>query len=536
MIKKRYGAIFILSIFVLLSLFLSLVKFSEVPKCLNADEAAFGYNAYSILKTGKDEYGNFLPMRLKSFGDFKLPLYSYLSIPGIAIFGLNEFSTRFLAIVVGAIFPVVVYFFAMELFQKKKIGFVAGFLTAVSPWLHIFSRQAHEATLAAFFLTLTFIFFLRFIKRNFIKDFILLSLFSFLSLLSYHIARIPILTLLFILVFYLFKSSKKLKKLTKGILLFILILPILFFIYGDFKYNPARLNNLIFYKTGGFNLKINELRGEHDIRLVHNKLTQSFLDLSKEYSKYFSPEFLVINSDSNVRFGMEGVSPITIVEYVFLIVGIYYLFKEREKYRYFLIFLLLISPLSASLSWQSYSLARSFYLLIPILIISAYGFVSIGQERKKNTKLFVASSFLIFLIYNLYSWDFYFFHYPKKPLVIRSWECGYKELVSEVSKNYDKFKKIVVTERYGQPYIFFLYYLKIDPKHYQTQANLTSPDKYGFGQVLGFDKFDFRFNYDGRRQNLYIGFPDEFENKNIDVRKIKKIKIGSEEIFYLYET
>ena len=66
---------------ILISLFLHRYKQNQVPPCINADEAAFGYNAYSILKTGKDEYGKFLPLRFESFKDYKLPLYTYLSIP-----------------------------------------------------------------------------------------------------------------------------------------------------------------------------------------------------------------------------------------------------------------------------------------------------------------------------------------------------------------------------------------------------------------------------------------------------------------------
>ena len=82
--------IIILTIIVLISLFLNIFKQNTSPGCFNSDEASFGYNAYSILKTGGDEYGNFMPLRLKSFGDFKMPVYSYLSVPFIAIFGLNE--------------------------------------------------------------------------------------------------------------------------------------------------------------------------------------------------------------------------------------------------------------------------------------------------------------------------------------------------------------------------------------------------------------------------------------------------------------
>ena len=51
--------------------------------------------------TGKDEYGNFLPLNLKSFGDYKPALYAYLEIPFIAILGLNELSVRLPSVLAG---------------------------------------------------------------------------------------------------------------------------------------------------------------------------------------------------------------------------------------------------------------------------------------------------------------------------------------------------------------------------------------------------------------------------------------------------
>ncbi|NCO89143.1 hypothetical protein GW881_04480, partial [Candidatus Roizmanbacteria bacterium] len=79
---------------VLISVFLNLFRFNQVPPCLNADEVAFGYNAYSIAQTGKDEFGKFLPLRFESFKDFKLPVFVYFSVPFVKLLGLNELSTR----------------------------------------------------------------------------------------------------------------------------------------------------------------------------------------------------------------------------------------------------------------------------------------------------------------------------------------------------------------------------------------------------------------------------------------------------------
>ena len=84
----------VLAIILLVALALRIYKIGSIPPGLTPDEASLGYNAYSILKTGKDEYGALLPFVFKSFGDFKPGLYIYLTVPAVLIFGLTEFSVR----------------------------------------------------------------------------------------------------------------------------------------------------------------------------------------------------------------------------------------------------------------------------------------------------------------------------------------------------------------------------------------------------------------------------------------------------------
>src|SRR4030042_267830 len=69
-------------------------QLGSVPASPDWDEVALGYNAYSILKTGRDEYGTFLPLSIRSYDDYKPPLYTYLTVPSVALFGLSAFWAR----------------------------------------------------------------------------------------------------------------------------------------------------------------------------------------------------------------------------------------------------------------------------------------------------------------------------------------------------------------------------------------------------------------------------------------------------------
>src|SRR5258708_30002126 len=79
---------------ILIALLVRLPFFGQVPTGLNRDEAALGYNAYSLRKTGADEYGHRWPISITSFGDQKLPGYVYLLIPFIAAFHFTIWSIR----------------------------------------------------------------------------------------------------------------------------------------------------------------------------------------------------------------------------------------------------------------------------------------------------------------------------------------------------------------------------------------------------------------------------------------------------------
>ncbi len=495
------------------------------PPALNADEAANAYDAYSILKTGRDQYGNFMPLRFKSFGDYKLPLLTYLAIPFIKIFGLTETGIRMANSPFVLLFPIIIFLLTQELFNKKSVSLLAAFLSAFAPGLQLLGRQAHEGYITAFFLTLSFYLFLKFFNKKSVIYFLIFDLCFLISLFSYHSSRLW--AGFFLLIFIYFIFIKKIKWFyVLGIITAILIFGI-----TDLINSPSRIKNLLFFNNIGFSLKINELRAEGGSRLVYNKLTVGLKDFINEYLKYFSPQFLSINGDENARFGFSGVSPITPIEYIFIFIGLYYLFKNKEKWRYLILFILLFSPISAALSWAGLSITRSIFIFIPIFIISAYGIVNF--LNKKNLFFYVTCS-MLYVTFSYYSWDFYLNHYPKRAIVLRSWQAGYKELTDYIKVNYEKFDKFFITRKNGQPYIFLLFYLQYPPEIYQKESLLSIPDEYGFGQVEQFDKFIFDLPKEDVKKSIVIGFPDDFSDT--EKPHLKTIKAGTETIFYIKES
>src|SRR5581483_4793873 len=85
---------FWLSIIVLFFLATRLFQINSIPSSVYWDEASIGYNAYSIIKTGHDEWGKAFPIHFRAFGEFKLPVYVYSTAISEEIFGLDSLAVR----------------------------------------------------------------------------------------------------------------------------------------------------------------------------------------------------------------------------------------------------------------------------------------------------------------------------------------------------------------------------------------------------------------------------------------------------------
>lgn len=126
--------VIILLFIILLGFFLRVYRIDNSPQSLYWDEVSIGYNAYSVLQTGKDEWGRVLLWFFEAFGEFKFPVAIYSTAISIKFFGLTDFAVRFPSAFFGALSIVAIYMLGKELFLKRKIALISAFLFAVSPW------------------------------------------------------------------------------------------------------------------------------------------------------------------------------------------------------------------------------------------------------------------------------------------------------------------------------------------------------------------------------------------------------------------
>lgn len=502
---------------------LRLFKISSFPP-INADEAALAYNAYSFIKTGHDEHGNNFAVNLQSFNDYKPALYSYLLIPVIYLFGLNNFAIRSIG-VFSSIFSLILFYFIVKKFFDKKIGLFAMFLLAISPWHIHFSRGAWEVNLASFFILgglLSFIFSFEKFKYIYVS-----VLFFCLSLYTYHSARLitPLLILGLIFIYYkdIFRDFKKyIIPLLFGILI---VLPLILSLFKSGSSSRA-LGVSIFADRGVID-RINEQRGVYDnlsnpvAKIFHNKVINFTLYFFDNWSSHFHGEFLFLSGDEIQRNKVPETGQLYLFEIITVVVGLIYLIKNDNNKQKFFLWWLFIAPVAASLTFQSPHALRAQNMVFPMLVISALGLSEI-YKFINNKRL------LVYILYVIIFWSFvryqlmYWIHMPKEyPF---SSQYGVFELVNFL-KTTDQSKKVYVTDRYDQPYILFLYYLKYDPKKFQNDHKLTGKDKYGFSTVRDFDKYHFEaIDFDYLRpsvtNSIIVGIDEEIPPGANVIKKI----------------
>jgi 4-amino-4-deoxy-L-arabinose transferase-like glycosyltransferase len=515
-----------LIIILIIAFLIRFINLDNTP-ALNPDEAALGYNAYSLLQTGKDEHGISWPLHFKSFGDFKPGGYVYLAMPFIKILGLNTFAVRLPNLILSLLTILFLYKLVLLLSKSNKLALLSALVLTFSPWHIHFSRGAWESSAALSFVVIGTYFFFKSIKEKFILNFSLFVVFYILSLYIYHSARLiaPVLALTLIILYF----KNLVKKLPQ------ILIPIVFGIILALPVVFSFLNNGGTQRLGGVGLtadqgpiwRANELINQHGNtklinRIMHNKRLLYLISWGQKYTSHFDLNFLSINGDEVPRSKVPEMGQIHLIELPFLILGLIFLLKStiyNRRSKIFFIAFLLIAPIASSLTFQAPSALRALLMVIPISILIANGIYFFFSliKNKKLLKLISIIFIIIYVYFIAYYLDSYFIHYAKRyPF---AWQYGFDKLVPYLEQEKSKYNQVYVTNKYDQPYILFLFYSKYSPQLIQKEIKLTPPDNFGFSTVLNFDKYNFqKIEWDKIPSNSLVVTSDE--NVPIEPAKI----------------
>lgn len=526
----------LLSFIILVAVVLRLWHIGQVPPSPDWDEAALGYNAYSIMETGKDEYGKVFPFVLRSFDDFKPALYTYLAIPFIKIFGPNTVAVRLPSAIFGILTVLATYFLVKELFKKweeshlsfqnqvSHIALLTSFLLAISPWHIQFSRIAFESNVAVSFNIFAALFFLKGLKK---PIYLLLSAILFsANLYTYQSQKVfmPLFVATLILIFRKQVLMIAKKYLVTTFIMFVLIcLPMVHFSLTN-KDALSRARGVSVFADVTPLLKDNAKRlledqKNHDVvgLLLDNRRIVYLKSIISGYFSHFDLNWLFITGDL-ARHHAPNMGLLYLWELPFLFVGIYVLFFRKDidkKIKTFIFAWFLLVPIPASITSGVPHAVRTLNFLPTFQIFTALGILTaisaIATIKYRARYLIFSMCFLFFIFNFLYFLSQYFIQ--QNYFHSQEWQYGYKEAIAEVKKVEDKYDKIVVSNQphLDQSYIFFLFYLQYPPIVYQNETQSTSG---GFKETHSFGKFEFRpIEWEVEKKNhkmLYVGRPDDF--------------------------
>lgn len=478
----------------LLALILRIFMLWQVP--LYGDELTIALDANSLLHTGKDQLGDSFPLTFK-MGAGRPAGYVYGLIPFVALFGPSELGVRALSIISGLGLVLLIFYLGRKLINEK-VGIIAAFLTAISPWNINLSRGGFE-THFALFLTVAGV--LAFLKSKTSPWFLLMTALCFgVAIHTYPTYKITLPLLLLIMFWYRGDWKQYLQKKVLPFSISALIILLIAGVLALFQtFNAGSEQRFLSINAFSQNQleqdliqKINSDRNLSNLPnnlkpFFYNKIVEYSFLLGENYLNNFSIDFIFIHGDRNPRHNMSTMGEFYLVEMILMILGLVYLVKNYLRQLWFVIMWVLIAPIATTLLLEPHALRNS--LMIPPLIILSAGGLFYLWDLYINKKIYwplILIAVLFFIQFAFFTERLYFLA-PNE--LSRFWSSSAKLATNIVleNKNYDF---IILSDKIDNIEYAYPVYNKIDPNIIISQNQQR--------EKLG----DYQFKKFG---NVYIG-------------------------------
>lgn len=531
-------AVLLVSIIILAAI-LRIWSLGENPPAAYGDEISFAWNAWSILKTGADEYGQPFPLQFRAFDDYKAPIPVYLLVPFLKLFGLSTFAVR-LPVALFAVATVYITYLLGKKLMSGKNGLLAALLLAISPWhLHL-SRGYFESTLALFFFVSAIY---CFVKSREKRHYLVLSGLLFAATLyTYFTPRI----LLVLFIPYLLWWGRKWvfdnKKLvgTSMVVLIVLTLPLLKL--SLFNQGLSRINKLAISRDEKLKKLVVDTRNsvaspEIIKRVLHNRPIYWIRDVTNDYLEHFSLNFWYLYGDSSLRYFFGQMGMFYLFELPFFVVGLAVLWKKPQTF-WLIAGWLMFAPIPAAVAGRPFAVRSLAMLPAPFFIVAA-GLITVWDKINKTyttnmIKVIILGGFALSLGYYLVR---YHLEYPTYAATWWGWEN--KAAIDLALKEQDRYDQIFISNFYTGAELALAYYTAYDPVAYrQAKAEqVTLADGREFVKMgkfyVGSLDIDENRKAEGiiPPRSLYIARPEEVAGDEMIVAPDDK-----RVLFYIYRT
>ena len=424
-----------------------MVGVSDNPPGFFTDEASIGYNAYTILNSGRDEHGERWPVLFESLGDFKLPVIIYSTVPFVATLGLTELAVRLAAATYGTLTVLTTFFLASALFRRRWAGVAAAFFLAIMPW-HIHYSRTGFGELVSFppLLSLGVFLFLLGVRRN--RLWPLSGAVLGLTLLTYRASWVvvpPLLVLLAVLYRRELLEGWRMSASALAVLLLLSLPVALHLLSGSGDRSQA---------AGLLRLDL----GTWD----------TIKTFATQYRSYFDLGFLVEHGDNwaITRHYLPGFGQLYKAQLPFIAVGLLGILLGLNREKSIALALLALYPLAGALSDISPISSRTILGTVAFALLTGYGLTLVITALSKLNRPYgqaaagvalVAVGLLAFMSLASYL-NLYHSEYPKLSAGYWGWQSGPREIIKyflSVESEYDQF---IMDGEFNAPHEFLRFY------------------------------------------------------------------------------
>jgi len=431
-------------------------RLGQAPAGFFCDEAATGYNAYQLLKSGKDEFGRPWPIFFESFGIWRAPIPFYATIPAVWVFGLSEFSSRLPSAIIGSLTIIAIFFLAYELTASSLVALASALFLAISPWHIQFSRYAEANAYWPFFLTLSIVVFLRSLRtKNNTLIAIACGLFG-LSLYTYFPAYLlsPLFLALLTCVFL-----PNIWHIKKGLMIGLIVFFVIAF--------PL----LAGIRSGATTARLTMTSSSAKDKTLQTVAKAALVT----YRDHFMPDFLFLAGDIGyrshfiTRYSVRGMGQLYLWQFPLILVGLWMAAKKNPKLFKVSILWLLLYPVGSSVvpfaDGGGPFATRSIMGVIPFQILCALGLFSIATWIKQKGAQLVFVCICACVMFVSVSWytHQYFMVYPRYSSDFWGWQYGARETMMYFLAHSRQYDELYLTDAFNSPNSFITFY---DPENH----------------------------------------------------------------------
>lgn len=472
----------------------------SVPNGLYYDEIDAGYQARSILQTGKSYRGDFSPFFLNSYLDPRPPIPVYLTVLSTAIFQTPELQVRMGQVILGTINVGLVFWLVFKWSKNYWLGIIGLLVSATNPWWIQFSRYNHEAHTSVFFPLIGLIVFVYGLERKKFRYLIVSTILIALSIYTYRTMSLltPIIFIsIGISYFHQLKNLLTLKKMCLIVGVFLLITLSMIISTTFFAKDKPRIAQIAIFVDPATPISIQREReldsgdlndptiGKQTTwisKLFHNKADSYLSAIFKSYYSAFSTDFLFVHGDKNHRHSIEGQGMLFYTDIVLLSFGIYFLFKNRhEPFSKLILFLFFLAPIPSSLTQDGEAHAsRMFLYSFPLLLVLTFGWYFFYQSVKQIHFGKLMAGILVIIHLSLFVFYIHEYQVHFKIDSGRWHGSPYKEAIQKIMTYQKDYDHVVFVPHPDPPNLYLLFWGNIPPVEAQAfGSNYNEPKNDG---------------------------------------------------------